>query len=95
MAGMPTIVFTQVAASNVATYRETDTPLWEQFELVLEAIEAGDARAFETALRSSQGTAYSVEVTVYGRDDVYQVIWAKAPETGAVTIVHLGKALQA
>ena len=85
--------FDPIAAANFATYRERDPLLVERLREVLRAIEEQSPRARETALRVLGGVAWSIAVEVPGRDESYQVIWAKIGTTNTANVVHIGPML--
>lgn len=86
--------FKPLAADNFDEARK-DPPLHAAYVEALDAIEAGAPRARETALRVHGGTAWSIQVLVHGRDDVYQVIWAQLADEDHARVVYIGSALQA
>lgn len=85
--------FDPLAAENLEQSKQ-DSALRAALVGALEAIATGSPRSRETALRVHDGTAWSIQVVVPGRDDVYQVIWAElGKRDGVANVVHLGRAL--
>lgn len=87
------IGFRAEAAANAQTYRQHDSPLWDETQQALQAIASGASRAREVELRMPGGVAWSISVQVHGRDDTYQIVWAEIGSTGIANVVHLGPAL--
>lgn len=79
-----------VARDNAAQYQSNDPLLWSRIVDVLEAIEAGGARARE---RPVDDSGWVATVRVPGRDDEYWVVWAPITGRDAAAILHVGPAL--
>lgn len=79
------------AQANLDTYDEHDEPLSSVMHHHLERIRSGAGRD-AAVRRAGGGTVWSIAVTVYGRDDEYQVLWVEVAE-GLAVVVHLGRAL--
>lgn len=91
---MTVLRFNPDAAHNADTYISNDRALWEQFELALVAVEMGRSRARQVAVRWGPNTAWVIPVSVQGRDDQYQVLWVRDPDSSdTALVVYLGRAL--